>query len=104
MKSVEVLELTDIWSKARGLISADKIRPVCFKTRWGIHTFFMKKPIDVVILDSQDRVVVIKSKLLPNRFFIWNPRYYKVFELPAGSMGELHVRRGDAFRYRIIKG
>lgn len=74
------------WPKFVGLIGKQKPEPVYFETRWGIHTFGMKVPIDVVILDKDNKVITVKHRLSPNRIFLWNPKYYKVVEIPSGFM------------------
>src|SRR5258708_9244631 len=57
-----------------------------FKTRFGIHTFLLQKPIDVVVLDDGYKVVKLRKDLLPNSFFFWNPKYQWLLELTAGSI------------------
>lgn len=61
----------------------DNIYPVYFETRFGIHTFGMTKPIDVFILNKENKVVKICKSIKPGRIFIWNPKYYKVLETPV---------------------
>jgi uncharacterized protein len=68
-----------------------KIIPLYFETRWGIHTFFVKEPIDVLILDEENRVQVIKKGLKPWRLFFWNPKYRRVLELPHGRISQLKI-------------
>ena len=51
-----------------GLIGKDPT-PLFFKTRFGIHTFGVITPIDVLILDKNYKVVKIKA-LLPLGLFI----------------------------------
>lgn len=63
-----------------------KAETVYLETRWGIHTFFMKYPIDVFVLDDKDKVVKVKRNLKPWRVFFWNPRYYRVLETPVGKI------------------
>lgn len=74
------------WQKVVGLIGKNKTQPVYFQTRFGIHTFGIRKSIDIVILDKQNYVVKLKSNLQPNRIFVWNPKYEKVLELPGGTI------------------
>ncbi len=54
-----------------------------FYTRWGIHTFGMKYPIDIIVLDNQQKIIQIKYDLKPNRIFFWNPKYSSIIELPT---------------------
>ncbi|EKD91269.1 MAG: hypothetical protein ACD_30C00031G0001, partial [uncultured bacterium] len=58
-----------------GLLRQSNPRTLIFKTRFGVHTFGLKKPIDVLVINHQNKVIVLKSNLKPNRLFFWNPRY-----------------------------
>jgi hypothetical protein len=73
--------LKDFRSKSKGLINSKLPKTVIFYTRFGIHTFGMKYPIDVIVTDKKFRVVAIKENLGPNRFFLWNPQGNLVIEL-----------------------
>lgn len=81
--------------KGIGLIGKKNIRPIYFETRWGIHTFGVRFPIDVVILDTNQTIVRIKQHLKPNRIFIWNPKYKWVLELPAGMIEKEKIKIGE---------
>lgn len=81
--------------KTRGLIGVHEIYPVFFTTRWGIHTFGMKKSIDVLILDDHLQIVRLIRNLPPNRIFLWSPRYTQVIELPAGTINRSGIKIQD---------
>src|ERR1700722_9537361 len=68
-----------------GLLRYEKPIAMLLKTRYGIHTFGMKYPIDVLILDGHNQVVTIKNDLKPNNIFVWNIKYETVLELPPGT-------------------
>jgi len=95
MIELKVKTLNTLAEKTVGLIDADPVYPVYFTTRWGIHTFGMKSPIDVLILNNDNRVVKLVHALPPNRIFFWNPRYFQVLELPPGTIGEKRIHLGD---------
>lgn len=78
-----------------GLIKKSNPKSLLFKSRFGIHTFFLKESIDVVVLDSHFRVTKIKKNLKPYRIFFWNPRYFYVLELPFGTINKYSVNIGD---------
>lgn len=82
----------------RGLMFVSPINPLYFETRFGIHTFFMREAIDVVILDNKNRVCVIKKSLAPWRVFVWNPLYMRVLELPKGSVNAKKITVGEKIR------
>lgn len=74
------------WDQLLGLHRKSNPRSLLFRTRFGIHTFFLHDPIDVIVLDSKNRVIKIKENMSPNRVFFWNPRYTIVIELPKGTI------------------
>lgn len=69
-----------------GLLLKSNPRSLIFKTRFGIYTFFLKQPIDVIILDSNYRVIKLKKDLKPNRFYFWNLKFELVIELPSKTI------------------
>ncbi len=84
-----------VLDKLLGLINQKNPRNLMFQTRYGIHTFFLKEPIDVLVLSDNLRVVKIRRSLKPGRLFFWQPRYRKVLELPQGAILKFRVSVGD---------
>ena len=93
--SEDVLILKTLMKKAKGLIDINEAKAAFFKTRWGIHTFGMKWPLDCLILDNLGNVKRIKKNLVPNRIFFWLPIWNGVVELPAGKITETKTEIGD---------
>lgn len=98
MIRLKVKKAETSWQRTRGLIGSKKPYALFFKTGWGIHTFGMKDSIDIVVLDANYTVVVIKFNLLPNRFFFWNPKYNIVIELPAGTIVKKNIKTGSKIK------
>lgn len=78
-----VIEAKTFKAKQEGLIGSDGKTALLLKTRYGLHTFDMKFPIDIAVLGSENTIVKIKRNLKPNRFFFWHPKYSKVIEIPS---------------------
>ena len=89
---LRVKNLTGL-SKATGFIGKEQIYPIFFKTRFGIHTFGLRFPIDVLILDKNDMVVCLRKNLKTNRVFFWNPKFEKIIELPAGFIERNRIKK-----------
>jgi len=98
MRLIQVKHLSTISQASIGLLGATKAYPVYFKTRFGIHTFGMKFPIDVLILGDNFEVVRLKSELVPNRIFLWPPIYFHVIELPEGYISKNTIRIGEKIK------
>ena len=92
-KTLRVKYLRTYKEMSVGLLGATRAYPVTFKTRFGIHTFFMKFPIDILILDNEGRVVSSRENLKPFRIFLWNPQNSRVVELPAGTIEKLGIKK-----------
>lgn len=73
--------LKGIRSKSKGLINSKTPETVVFYTRFGIHTFGMRFPIDVIVTDKKFRVIAIKESLKANRIFLWKTQGSLVIEL-----------------------
>ncbi len=94
MKTITVKELAGVWETARGLIGREHLKAVYFKTRWGVHTFFLNRPITVLILDNDSVLQSIKV-LKPYQIFFWNPRFANVVEI-SGEVSKYRI--GDKVR------
>ncbi len=93
-------ELRTSTEKAKGLIGASLPTPLVIKTRWGIHTFGVRFPIDAVVLDGGGYVRKI-AELKPNRMLFWNPEWPTVIELPNGSVSLTNVSVGDHLSFVV---
>lgn len=85
--------------KAFGLLIPSNPRTMLFKTRFGIHTFFMKENIDLIVLDKKNRVVSLKNTVKPNRIFVWNPQFDTILELPSGTITKSKTEIGDTLSF-----
>lgn len=85
--------------KMKGLLGEKKQKAIIFKTRLGIHTFFMQYAIDVVLLDSSMRVIRIKQSLQSYRVYLWGWKSVTVIELPAGTVRQKGIMVGDMLQY-----
>jgi uncharacterized membrane protein (UPF0127 family) len=93
--TIPVKRLHGFLETIRGLMFSAAVEPIYFETRFGIHTFFVTQPIDVVILREDNVVFMTKHNLQPWRVFFWNPRYYRVLELPNGFVSTHHIVTGS---------
>ncbi len=57
----------------------------------GIHTFFMKENIDVILTDKNDIILKIYYNLKPNRIVFPKKNVYYTYELPAGFVKGLNI-------------
>jgi uncharacterized membrane protein (UPF0127 family) len=101
------IELTDNCKQARsytdllfGLLKKSNPRCLLFKTRWGIHTFFLKEPIDILVLDKNHQIMQIGHSIKSNSLYFWNPKYTIVIELPQGLISKTQTKVGDILQLK----
>lgn len=66
----------------------------------SIHTFFMKFPIDVLYLDSENTIVGIETNLLPGKVGKKFHSARSVIELAAGQIGNTGTQTGQSVQCR----
>ncbi len=64
----------------------------------GVHTFFMKFPIDVIFLSKQKKVLKIRPNMVRSRIS-FTLRSHSVLELPAGRLEETGTVAGDQLEF-----
>ncbi len=94
-----VRKLTSFLEQTIGLLGKTTPESVVLSTRFGIHTFGMRFPIDVVILNNENQVVAYKKSLMPNRCYFWNPQFHTVLELPANTIIEKRIKKFDTIAF-----
>lgn len=87
--------------KILGLTTRHTPCAMYFHTRFGIHTFGMRYPIDVLILDEHNRIVTIQKHMKPNHIFLWNPKYSRVIELPMHEIDRSKTELGDTITHAV---
>ena len=68
---------------------------------YGIHTFGMRFPIDVVFLDKELRVIRVVTALPPWRSCLVKHAVY-VLELPVGAIQGSQTSTGDQIQMRAL--
>ncbi len=101
MTEIRVKKLKSFKEKTLGLIFAKSAYPALIETRFGIHTFGLRFPIDVLILDNLNRVMLIRRSLKPNRIFVWNPKFKKVIELPSGEIEKKKIDKKETIALAV---
>ena len=86
------------WSRARGLLGKRALRQgegLLIRPCMGVHTFFMKFPIDVVFLDRSNRVLATVEGLRPQRVTRLIMASACVLETAAGMVAFSGTSPGD---------
>ncbi len=92
------------WGNFRGLMlkkSMPEGHGLLFRPARGIHTHFMRFPIDLVFLDGEDRVSKIREAMPPWRFDFTSAA--GVIEMNPGAARAAGVQPGDQLRFDSIE-
>jgi uncharacterized membrane protein (UPF0127 family) len=86
------------FEKIKGLLGENETKTLIFETRFGIHTFLLNSPIDLLILDKNG-VVRLTKTVKPNRLAFWNIKYKTVIELPNNTISRTKTKVGDIVKF-----
>lgn len=93
------------WSRLCGLMGRRSLaegEALLLSPCSSVHTLFMRFPIDVVFLDSGNRVVKVVSELCPFRAAVAPGSARSALELAAGAATRAQVEPGD--RLALVNG
>ena len=94
----DVRRATNPWTRLVGLMGRKTLPPgeaLVFPGENGVHTHFMRFPIDVVFYDRDEVVIEIAHTLRPWRFSAYKRQAAGLIELPAGAARESATQVGD---------
>jgi len=92
----QIGEATGMWGSFKGLMFKKSLpdgHGLVFRPARGIHTNFMRFPIDLVFFDADQRVTKVRPRMVPWRLDFTNAA--GVIEMPEGSAAARDVRPGD---------
>lgn len=93
----------NFWTKLSGYMF--RRRPhypgILFESAPGIHTFFMFFSIDVIFMDSKNKVLRVYRNMKPWRHTWFHFNSQRVLELPAGQFPE-DIKAGDTLEVRHV--
>ena len=78
----EVKMCTNLFNRFKGLMFKNNIKDIlCFPKCNSIHTFFMFKPIDVVMTDKRGKILYVFKSVKPWKVILPKKNVYYTFEL-----------------------
>ena len=95
-----VREARGLWQKCVGLMFARSLgdaQGMLFRPASGIHSHFMRFPIDLIYLDEAHRVCAIRNAMPPWRFDLRTAA--AVIEANAGTAIAAGIQIGDELRF-----
>jgi uncharacterized protein len=96
-------EAKGLWKSFKGLMFRKEMPAdygLIFRPAKGIHTHFMRFPIDLIYLDKNDAVSKIRPAMPPWRFDFTNAS--GVIEMNAGVASALDIQVGDKLTFTPV--
>ncbi|MDD2709843.1 MAG: DUF192 domain-containing protein [Verrucomicrobiae bacterium] len=92
------------FARMRGMIARrfDGFDAMVFPQCHSVHTWFMTRPIGLLFLDRENRVLRIAAAARPWRIWLGPPGACSVIELPPGAATELLVQKGDQLEWMNV--
>jgi uncharacterized protein len=97
-------EVRGVWGNFKGLMFQKALPDgggLVFRPARGIHTNFMRFPIDLVFFDANQRVSRVRSRMVPWRLDFTNAA--GVIEVAAGTAAVRDVRPGDQLIFEPLE-
>lgn len=85
-RKLEIKICNNIFNRFLGFMFRKNINyGLCFPKCNSVHTFFMLKPIDVIMTDKNYNILHIYKGLKPNKIILPQKNIYYTFELPTNT-------------------
>ncbi len=91
-KSIPLRDANTLGKKIIGLMFKKNINYALRLRCNGIHTFFMREKIDVILTDKTNNVLFIYRNLNKNRIILPKKNVYYTYELPKNTIKE-YIRK-----------
>lgn len=91
---MEVKEAKTFFQKLKGLMFQKDFDYILKFKANGIHTFFMKKNIDVILTDKNNKILYLYKNLKPNKIIMPKKGVTYTYETPVNI---LKLKIGDIF-------
>ena len=83
-KTIDIYECKSFFSRLKGFMFNKNInKALLFNRCNSIHTFFMKKNIDVIMCDKDNNILYYYNNLMKNKIILPKNNVYKTIELPV---------------------
>jgi uncharacterized protein len=103
--ATEVVEAKGAWASFKGLMFRSSMpadHGMLFRPARGIHTNFMRFPIDLVFLDKENRVKKVREAMKPWRYDFSSAA--GVIEMNAGAARANGIAVGDQLHFTPLNG
>ena len=88
---MKIIEANTFFKRLKGLMFIKNFDYILkFKTN-GIHTFFMKTNIDIILTDKNDIVLYIYRNIKPNKIILPKIKVKYTYEMPVNYIKNIKI-------------
>ena len=91
ISNIEIKEYNGFKNKLLGLMFKKNINYGIRLRSNGIHTFFMKNSIDVILTDKNNKVLYIYKNIKPYRILLPKKNVYYTYEIPINNIKNIKI-------------
>ena len=91
INNIEIKEYKTFKNKFKGLMFKKNFNYGIKMKCNGIHTFFMKENIDIILTNKKGEILYIIENLKPNRIVLPKKNVYYTYEMPINSTKNLKI-------------
>lgn len=85
-KKLKIKVCNNVFNRFLGFMFKKNINyGLCFPKCNSIHTFFMLKPIDIIMTDKNYNILFVYKNFKPNKIILPKKKVYYTFELPINK-------------------
>ncbi len=95
MNEIKIKEMYGFWQNFIGLMGKKNINYGIKLKCNGIHTFFMKMPIDVIVTDKNNIILHIWHHVKPWKIILPKKNVYYTYEFP---INKVNYKVGDKIK------
>lgn len=82
-KEIELIECRSFYTRLKGFMFEKNIdHALLFNHCNSVHTFFMKKNIDIILCDKNNTILYYYKNVTPRRIILPKKGVYRIYELP----------------------
>ena len=92
-KKIPLLKAKNFKQKLLGLMFKKKINYCLMFKCNGIHTFFMRSKIDVILTDENNNVLKVYQNLKINKIILPKRKVKFTYELPPNTIQNINIKK-----------
>ena len=101
--NIPLIYADSFFKRFKGLMFKKDIKEGLFFSGNSVHMFFMKEPIDILILNKKSKIIGLYENAKPWRFAKIKTKGKIIIELPQGSIQKHNITENSNIYFKVDK-